>query len=853
MVVSGRLEVSATVNGKKYAPPPIDVTVKKRAWVTDVPICTDTTSLGVEAPRQHSDLGDVEYDIVFSRAHDLETAKVGPGPNKGILYTTALKLKAPFIVKINRHFRMAVTDLPQTWVAFKNANTLYGKIAAKVKARLGFDGTTNGTLYGDWVSKINDNDPEANIEEFMEVPSRLLPYFDNKYKKQYEDQIVNRVKGLRKSRKADMDRAKSGWSPFITINYNYFAAHAGSDQTVDVNTDVNFDGSGSFPLTGRTIDKTAGYSWNFGSDADPAASIGVSPSCRYSTTGAKTVTLTVTDSEGDTSSDTMIVIVEELSKRHPDIPVGMMGIQYRTSSELRKNFHTIYEGDSNFSHPACNHLHTYGYDFDTINAWGLNALRDGTKSRAQRHAIAWANYVKAVSFANNGLGGPKLKCLISNPLTWLSRSRPRNWDSDEFEAFVHHTIDIIDDIQPTKSNPNPKDIVAGWYLTEDALNPLKNYTADEILAVVHAVHCAQKACGVNWPFYFADNVDAVPFWYKVTDNDGNETGEWKFAIPEKLKNWIRAFPKDATPVFMPYYYPWLSNNWDYTENPPWKKWKLFIEKLNRAFFYTNGTHRIHKNLKFHPVLDASQKITQEDKEDSNGNPMKVNVPTGLPLPGHADMHKQIRVVWNLLQEYDSVKGIWLLGWNIEVEPTANPDCRGIAHDNWTENRKWAEAIQNEPHETEEILEAIPASNAILENFPDPLAVPTVADIEAGNRTITRIPYHLAERCRFKIEIRRPRNPDTPDVEGDLIRTINEGYTGESPPGRFANSNGTEIGEPVSMDLNGTSAHWDGKKQDSNPADDGTYEAFLVVNDTTYGPITITKGDPPMQNDDDASE
>ena len=113
------------------------------------------------------------------------------------------------------------------------------------------------------------------------------------------------------------------------------------------------------------------------------------------------------------------------------------------------------------------------------------------------------------------------------------------------------------------------------------------------------------------------------------------------------------------------------------------------------------------------------------------------------------MHKQIRVVWNLLQEYDSVTGIWFLGWNIEVEPEFNPDSKGIAHLNWAVNpgeteensnvpksRRWAEAIQNEPHATEGIREAIPDSNRLNFNF-----------FESGI-TGTRIPYSLSERASF---------------------------------------------------------------------------------------------------------
>ena len=60
-------------------PKTMDVTVNNRTWGTDVSITTDTTSLDTEEPRQHSDLGDVEYDIQYTPADDLETAKVSSG------------------------------------------------------------------------------------------------------------------------------------------------------------------------------------------------------------------------------------------------------------------------------------------------------------------------------------------------------------------------------------------------------------------------------------------------------------------------------------------------------------------------------------------------------------------------------------------------------------------------------------------------------------------------------------------------------------------------------------------------------------------------------------------------------
>ena len=802
MVSGGTLEVRTTVNGTKLVQT-MDVKVNKRAWVTDVPICTDTTSLGAEAPRSHTDLGDVEYDILFSPAHDLETATVSSGPNKGILYTTAINLNAPLIVKINRHFRMAVADLPPTWVAFKNANTLYGEIEAKVKARLGFDGTTNGTLYGDWVSEINDNNPEANIEEFMEVPNRL--------RSDYEDQIVDRVEGLRTSRKAGMATRISEWSPSgITINYNYFAAYAGEDQAVDVNTTATFDGSSSGVSAGRTIKK---YSWNFGLDADPATGSGDKPRCTYSTPGEKTVTLTVTDSADDTDSDTMTVIVRDPSERHDGIPFGMMGIQYQTSSVLRRNFHTIYEGDSNFSHSACNHLHSYGYDFDNDNRWGLTdsdfpivdaaGNPDIEANRPMRNAKAWANFVKTVSFANNGLGGSKLKCLISNRLMWMRLVQ--GWSLEEISRYVRHTIEKIDDIRPTSTNPNPKDIVAGWYLSDDGLSPRKtNYTVANLSAVVHAVHSAQKACCVNWPFYFADNIDDRPFW--------NEAAT-QFTIPQKLKDWVRAFPPDATPIFMPYYYPWLSDNWNDAMNPPWGKWKMYIEELNKAFFNPDGTAKIHKNLKFHPILDASEKMAYRSSPTPQDPDRKIRDTANLPLPGHADMHKQIRVVWNLLQKYPSVTGIWFLGWNIDDGKALQ---RATAHNNWTENRKWAEAVQNEPHATEGICEAIPDVSKI--HLPFKTSDP--------NAPGTRIPYSLSERKRFEIRIYDDNIDDNPNAK--LVRTLDEGYDGVSPQGEFVNSNWSGH---TYKHLGGTSAYWDLNADGGAPVGPGLYYVYLYLGAT----------------------
>lgn len=83
-------------------------------------------------------------------------------------------------------------------------------------------------------------------------------------------------------------------------------ADPGEDQTVAVGTLVHFDGSGSQASEGFSI---ISYSWDFGAGASPSTGSGVSPSCTYSTTGAKTVTLTVMDDQQQQGSDTCTITV----------------------------------------------------------------------------------------------------------------------------------------------------------------------------------------------------------------------------------------------------------------------------------------------------------------------------------------------------------------------------------------------------------------------------------------------------------------------------------------------------------------------------------------------------------------
>jgi len=82
-------------------------------------------------------------------------------------------------------------------------------------------------------------------------------------------------------------------------------ADAGTDQTVIINSEVNFDASSSFDPDGEITS----YLWDFGDDN---TSEEITPVHIYSTVGTYTVTLTVTDDQGDTGSDSCIITVEDL-------------------------------------------------------------------------------------------------------------------------------------------------------------------------------------------------------------------------------------------------------------------------------------------------------------------------------------------------------------------------------------------------------------------------------------------------------------------------------------------------------------------------------------------------------------
>ncbi|MEW6069114.1 MAG: PKD domain-containing protein, partial [Candidatus Thermoplasmatota archaeon] len=79
-------------------------------------------------------------------------------------------------------------------------------------------------------------------------------------------------------------------------------ANAGPDQTVYKNDIVQFDASQSYDPDGTIVN----YTWNFG---DGSTGTGITATHAYLTKGVYTVTLTVTDNDGATGTDTCIITV----------------------------------------------------------------------------------------------------------------------------------------------------------------------------------------------------------------------------------------------------------------------------------------------------------------------------------------------------------------------------------------------------------------------------------------------------------------------------------------------------------------------------------------------------------------
>ena len=134
-------------------------------------------------------------------------------------------------------------------------------------------------------------------------------------------------------------------------------AEAGDDQTVILGSEVSFDGSDSYDPDGGNLT----YSWDFGTDATPATGTGDMPSCRYSTIGAKTVTLIVTDDEGVSRSDTVTITVHKA-------PIAEAGNNQTVSVGETVNF----DGSDSYDPDGGELTYSWAFGTDATDAEDVN-------------------------------------------------------------------------------------------------------------------------------------------------------------------------------------------------------------------------------------------------------------------------------------------------------------------------------------------------------------------------------------------------------------------------------------------------------------------------------------------------
>ena len=106
--------------------------------------------------------------------------------------------------------------------------------------------------------------------------------------------------------------AESPWVSFKVADTTPPVAHSGPDQTVDEDTSVTFDGSGSSDNIGITS-----YTWNF-MDVTPQTLTSVNPTYSFATPGRYTITLEVTDAAGNSATDTVVITVLDVTNSVAD-------------------------------------------------------------------------------------------------------------------------------------------------------------------------------------------------------------------------------------------------------------------------------------------------------------------------------------------------------------------------------------------------------------------------------------------------------------------------------------------------------------------------------------------------------
>ncbi|MGD9779384.1 disaggregatase related repeat-containing protein, partial [Methanomethylovorans sp.] len=151
-------------------------------------------------------------------------------------------------------------------------------------------------------------------------------------------------------------------------------AEAGADKNATTGIAVTFDGSGS------TDDNAiASYSWDFGDGT--AVGSGVSPAHTYATSGTYTVTLTVTDTIGQTDSDTLEVVVSDPIGSVDTPPVADAGADKNATTGIAVTF----DGSGSIDDDA---IASYSWDFGDGTAVGSGVSPVHTYATSGTYTVA---------------------------------------------------------------------------------------------------------------------------------------------------------------------------------------------------------------------------------------------------------------------------------------------------------------------------------------------------------------------------------------------------------------------------------------------------------------------------------
>ena len=176
------------------------------------------------------------------------------------------------------------------------------------------------------------------------------------------------------------------------VNSPPVASFTASPSPVTAGTPVSFDASASSdPNGGGSI---TGYGWNFG-DGSPLAS-GIKVPHTYTSPASYTVTLWVTDSEGDTSSTSQTVTVAARSAGPPPVNTALPQI---SGDALFENLQTASPG-SWMNDPT-----SFAYEWQICDADGLNCNDTGATDPAyQPEGDALGRRLRVVVTATNAGG-----------------------------------------------------------------------------------------------------------------------------------------------------------------------------------------------------------------------------------------------------------------------------------------------------------------------------------------------------------------------------------------------------------------------------------------------------------------